>query len=167
MSTMRIAAILTVLAGSATAEVDPCVVGTWQADLSELAAIMATQMQGTATPVGGMVIMQITPTNTVRIDVDDMAIRVKVPNAPEMNVTVTGYSTGTMRAEGNAWTATSTDYNLVGAADIMGTRMEIPFSAATGMFGSGDGTYTCAGTNLTFQTSSAAPKIPPTWTRLD
>lgn len=167
MSTFRTATFLALFAAPAMADVDPCVVGTWQADLDELAAIMATQMQGAATPVAGMVVMQVTPAGTVRIDVTNMTLSVKVPNAPEMDVTVTGYSAGTMMAEGGSWAATSTDYNLVGAADIMGSRMEIPFNSATGMFGSGEGTYTCAGTQLTFASNSATPKIPPNWQRLD
>jgi hypothetical protein len=167
MSTLRIAAVFACFAGMAEAAIDSCVVGTWQADLDELAAIMATQMQGAATPVGGMVVMQISPPGSVRIEVQNMTIRVKVPNAPEMDVSVSGYSAGGMQAEGGAWAATATDYNLVGAADIMGSRMEIPFNSATGMFGSGAGSFTCAGSALTFNSNTTPAKIPPNWKRLD
>lgn len=167
MSTLRIATLFACFASVVDASIDSCVVGTWQADLGELADILATQMQGTATPVGGMVIMQIAPPGSVRIEVQDMTLRVKVPNAPEMDVSVSGYSAGGMQAEAGAWAATATDYNLVGAANVMGTRMEIPFTSSTGMFGNGDGSYTCAGTQLTFETSSTPAKIPPNWTRLD
>jgi hypothetical protein len=167
MTPFRLATILSIFASTASADVDSCVVGTWQADLTELAAIMATQMQGAATPVGGMVIMQVSPGGGLRIEVNNMTLRVKVPNAPEMDVSVNGYSAGSINATGNAWSANSTDYNLVGAADVLGSRMEIPFSSATGMFGSGDGSYACAGTTLVFDSSTAQAKIPPTWKRLD
>lgn len=167
MSTLRLATAFSCFASFANAAIDPCVVGTWQADLDELAQIMASQMQGAATPVGGMVVMQVAPPGSVRIEVQNMTLRVKVPNAPEMDVSVSGYSAGGMQAEGGSWAATATDYNLVGAADVMGTRMEIPFSSSTGMFGNGDGTYTCAGNSLSFTTNSTPAKIPPNWQRLD
>jgi hypothetical protein len=124
-------------------------------------------MQGQATPVSGHVTMQVAPPGSIRIEVNNMTLRVKVPSAPEMDVSVNGYSAGSMRAEGNTWAANATDYRLVGAADVMGTRMEIPFSSTTGMFGSGDGTYSCAGSALTFTTSTTPAKIPPNWRRLD
>jgi hypothetical protein len=167
MSTLRIATAFACFAGMAEAAIDSCVVGTWQADLDEIATIMATQMQGAATPVGGMVTMQIAPPGTVRTEVQNMTIRVKVPNAPEMDVSVSGYSAGGMQAEGGNWAATATNYNLVGAADIMGSRMEIPFTSTTGMFGNGAGSYTCAGSTLTFTSSSTPARIPPNWKRLD
>lgn len=160
-------ALFTFLASTATADVDACVVGTWQADLGDIATMMATQMQGAATHVSGRVTMQITAAGTLRTNVEDMTLQVKVPNAPQMDVAVQGYSAGAMQAAGNAWAATATDYNLVGSADVMGTRMQIPFTSATGMFGSGAGSYTCAGGSLTFSTSTSPAKIPPNWTRLD
>lgn len=167
MSSLRIATIFACFAGMADAAIDPCVVGTWQADLGELADILASQMQGTATPVGGTVIMQIAPPGSVRIEVQNMTLRVKVPNAPEMDVSVSGYSAGGMQADAGTWAATATDYNLVGAANVMGTRMEIPFTSSTGMFGNGDGSYTCAGSALAFDSNSTPAKIPPNWQRLD
>jgi hypothetical protein len=166
MTFFRLVTCLTFLASTAAAEVEPCVTGTWQADLGELAILMATQMQGSATPVSGRVTMQITPVGGVRITVDSMTISVKVPNAPEMEVSVSGHSAGSMTASGNVWAANTTDYNLIGSADVLGSRMEIPFSSTTGMFGSGDGTYACSSDTLSFETRTTPAKIPPNWKRL-
>ena len=95
-----------------------------------------------------------------------MTISVKVPNAPEMAVSVSGYSAGSVTASGNVWVTSTTDYNLIGSADVLGSRKEIPFRSTNGMFGSGDGTYLCSGNILSFRIRTTLAKIPPHWKTL-
>ncbi|WP_342077136.1 hypothetical protein [Yoonia sp. SS1-5] len=145
--------------------VDDCLIGTWQADLAGLADIMAGQMNGTATPVGGSVTMQITPDGVASMNVNNMVINVVVPNAPAMDVGVNGVSSGNFTAEGGRWTVATSSYNLVGSANVMGQTMTIPFDSSTGMMGGGSGTYDCSSSAVTFQTDGPNPTMPPSWTR--
>lgn len=138
-------------------QVDPCTVGTWLADTNDLADILALQMNGSAQPVGGAVRMDIFPTGTFKISVLDLAILVEVPNVPAMTVSVNGYSSGTIDIISDAWIVQVPDYNLTGSADVLGQRMTIPFSSASGMFGGGLGWYSCSGNSLRLETDPAQP----------
>lgn len=164
---MRILPISFALCLSATTSfaVDDCLVGTWQADLDGLAAIMSRQMNGTATPVRGRVQMAIAGAGRVDMTVDDLTLNVVVPNVPPMDVFVSGVSGGTFTGEGGAWAVETATYNLVGSADVMGQRMDIPFTSATGMFGGGSGSYTCSSNEVIFTSDTPNERIPPRWTR--
>lgn len=161
--TLSIAAIL---AASAAHAVDDCLLGTWQADLNDLADILGGQMQGNAKPVGGVVQMAITPDGQANINVNNMVLNVTVPGAPAMDVSVNGVSSGAFNGEGGRWSVVTASYNLVGSADVMGQRMDIPFQSSTGMFGGGAGSYSCGGTALEFLSDSAQPRIPRRWVRV-
>ena len=72
-----------------------------------------------------------------------------------------------MTAEDGAWATTIGEYDLVGAANVMGQTMEIPFSSATGMFGGGLGIYGCNADAVAFESTGDTPRIPRRWTRVD
>lgn len=150
----------------AQAAVDTCMVGTWWADISDIADMMALQMNGAARPVGGDVRMDVAPDGAFRITVRDMKINVQVPDTPAIDVTVTGYSAGSFDAGEGAWLAGVTDYNLVGSGDVLGQTMTIPFTSATGMFGGGTGGYNCSSSMLRLDGDPSVPmRFVRTWQR--
>ncbi len=164
---MRILPIffIAAIAANPAMAVDDCLLGTWQANLGALAEIMGRQMNGTATPVGGNVLMTITPEGRANIVVDNLVLNVAVQDVPPMDVSVSGVSNGAFAGEGGSWSVVTATYNLVGSANVMGQTMTIPFNAATGIFGGGTGSYTCDGSTLTFTSDSPDPRIPPGWSR--
>ena len=149
------------------ADVERCMVGTWIADMRDIADMMAVQMQGGAVPVNGEVSMEIRPNGSFTLLADDMTINVSVPDVPAMSVKVTGYSAGNFDAADNVFIASVHDYQLVGSADVMGQRMEIPFSSATGLGGGGAGWFECAGNSLQFEATGGvgANRMPRLWRR--
>ncbi len=169
MTRLRLAACLSALWLSTPvhAAVETCMVGTWIADMRDIADMMATQMQGAAVPVNGEVSMEIQPNGAFTLLADDMTINVSVPDVPTMSVKVTGYSAGNFDAADNAFIASVHDYNLVGAADVLGQTMQIPFSAATGLGGGGIGWFDCTSNRLRFEETSgaAANRMPRIWRR--
>jgi hypothetical protein len=169
MTRLRITAcfVAAFLSTPATAAVETCMVGTWIADMRDIADMMALQMQGTATPTNGEVSMQILPDGTFTLLADDMTISVAIPDTPAMSVKVNGYSTGNFDAAENVFLAVVGDYTLVGAADVMGQTLEIPFTAATGLGGGGAGWFECAGDSLQFEATSgtATNRMPRLWRR--
>lgn len=153
----------------AHAAVEDCMIGTWIADMGDIADMMALQMQGAASPVGGEVSMQIAADGTFTLLADDMIVNLQVPNAPAMDVKVVGYSAGQFDAADNVFLATIGDYNLLGSADVMGQTLEIPFTSATGLGGGGTGWFECAGDTLRFEVATGAPvdanRMPRLWQR--
>lgn len=145
--------------------VDDCLLGIWEADLGALAEIMGRQMNGSATPVGGNVLMTITPAGTANMVINDLVINVVVPDVPAMDVSVTGISNGAFMGEAGRWSVVSGTYSLVGSADVMGQTMTIPFNSATGMFGGGAGSYTCDSSAISFSSDTPDARIPPRWSR--
>ncbi len=164
---MRIPTIFftaTIVAGPALA-VDDCLLGTWEADLGALSQIMGRQMNGTATPVGGNVLMTITPDSMANMVIDDLVLNVVVQDVPPMDVSVSGVSSGVFAGEEGSWSIEISTYNLVGSANVMGQSMTIPFDSSTGMLGGGAGSYTCDGSSLSFMSDSPDERIPPRWSR--
>jgi len=151
-----------------TALADPCVIGNWQADIGDVADMMAVQMNGSAEALGGTVTMAIGPEMSVYIATDGMEIAVTPPNVPTVAVTVTGYSRGTLTFDGSGFNALINDYTLVGSADVLGQRMEIPFDSASGMFGTTFGTYACDGNALRFEPDPSLPgaSLARVWRRI-
>lgn len=133
-----------ITASSAKAAIDTCVVGTWWADISDIADMLSLQMNGPATPVSGDARMDVTADGSFRITVRDMTIKVTIPNSPPVDVSVVGYSAGSFDATDGVWLAGVADYSLTGSADVFGETMTLPFTSATGMFGGGLGGYTCS-----------------------
>jgi hypothetical protein len=155
-----------IMSASPAFAVDDCLIGTWQADLDDLAQIMGGQMNGSATPVGGNVAMTITPDGMVNMAINDLILNVVVPDVPAMDVSVRGTSGGPFVGEGGSWTVTTATYNLVGSANVLGQTMTIPFTSDTGMFGGGSGSYVCDGSSVTFTSDSPDPRIPRRWSRV-
>lgn len=155
-------------ASSAYAAVEDCLVGVWDADISDIAHLMSIQMGGSARAVSGQVTMEIMPDGAVTILADDMKINVTPPNVPSMDVTVTGYSQGALDAADNVWLLSGQGYSLVGSANVLGQTMTIPFDSNTGMFGGGLGRYGCSADSLTFETGdgSGQQKMPRSWRRI-
>ena len=154
------------LSASPALAIDNCLIGTWQADAADIARSMAAQMNGGARHVGGQVTMKITNTGSVEMRAENLVMSVSPDGIPAMDVTVNGYSRGTMQADdGNSFTATVPEYALVGSADVLGQRMEIPFTSASGMLGNASGTYQCNETNAQFAADNPG-SMPGTWQRL-
>ncbi len=167
--TPAIALLIATIANPASAAVENCMVDTWIADMSDIADMMALQMQGAATPVGGEVSMQIADDGSFTLLADDMIINVQVPNVPAMDVKVVGYSAGQFDAADNVFLASVNDYSLGGSADVLGQTMEIPFSSDTGMGGGGTGWFECAGDTLRFEATVGGltdeNRMPRLWRR--
>lgn len=153
------------IAANPALAVDDCLLGTWEADLGALSQIMGRQMNGTATPVGGNVLMTITPDSMANMVVNDLVLNVVVPNVPPMDVSVSGVSNGVFAGEAGSWSVVTATYTLVGSANVMGQTMTIPFDSSTGMFGGGAGSYTCDGSTLSFTSDTPDERIPPRWSR--
>jgi hypothetical protein len=155
------------LSTPAQAAVESCMVGTWIADMRDIADMMALQMQGNATPTDGEVSMAVLPDGSFTLLADNMTISVAIPDVPAMSVTVNGYSAGQFDAAENVFLALVGDYTLVGAADVMGQTMEIPFTSATGLGGGGAGWFECTGDTLRFEATSgtATNRMPRLWRR--
>lgn len=166
MTTCRLGAFLA-LTGTPAMAIDSCLIGTWQADLDDLGHIMATQMNGEARVAGGAVTMEIKPDDSLTILVENLVFNVQVPDVPPMDVTVTGYSNAGFSAEDGTWTASNTDYDLVGSANVLGQTMTIPFTSDTGMFGGGLGTYGCTADSVSFESTGDTPRMPRKWVRVD
>ncbi len=164
---MRISPVFCVAAIIATPAlaVDDCLLGVWEADLAALSQIMGRQMNGTATPVGGTVLMTITPDGMANMVINDLVLNVVVPDVPPMDVSVSGVSSGVFVGEAGSWSVVTATYTLVGSADVMGQTMTIPFDSSTGMFGGGSGGYVCDERAVTFTSDSPNERIPPRWSR--
>ena len=169
MKSIAIAFVIATIAQPASAAVEDCMVDTWIADMGDIADMMALQMQGAATPVGGEVSMQIAADGSFTLLADDMIINVMVPNAPAMDVKVVGYSAGQFDASDSVFLASVGDYNLLGSADVMGQTLEIPFTSATGLGGGGAGWFECNGDTLRFEVATGGPvdanRMPRLWRR--
>lgn len=158
-------AALAAIAATPALAIDDCLVGRWQVDTGDMAQVLATQMGGDATYVGGGVTMQISEDGDISLLVRDLTLNVQVPDTPAMDVAVNGASRGNLDAENGGWTLTVVDYDLVGSADVLGSVMTIPFNSASGMFGGGSGHYTCETDILSFDSAGGTPRLPRRWSR--
>lgn len=159
---------ITLIFGATSAQaIDGCMVGVWEADGHDIAHIMAEQMGGSAAYLSGTVSLEITGTGNMTLLADDLVIEVKVPDTPAIQVTVVGYSQGAMNADdGTNYVANAPEYALVGSADIMGMRMDVPITSADGgVWGQSRGTYGCSSDGLAFE-ATAMGSIPRSWKRV-
>ncbi|SFR31459.1 hypothetical protein SAMN04488005_0052 [Yoonia tamlensis] len=163
---MTVCLAATLFSAPAHAAVDDCMVGTWIADLRDIADMMSVQMQGTATPTNGEVSMEILPDGMFTLLADDMTLSIAIPDIPVMSVKVVGYSAGRIDAADNAFIAAVDDYTLVGSADVLGQTMEIPFDSATGMGGGGIGWFECTADTLRFEATAGGEVNPNQMPRL-
>ena len=158
-------AVMAALVASPALAIDDCLVGRWQVDTADMAHVLATQMSGEASYVGGGVTMQISAAGDISMLVRDLTINVQIPDTPAMDVAVNGASRGSIDAENGGWTLTVVDYDLVGSADVLGSTMTIPFNTTSGMFGGGSGNYTCDDGVLSFDSAGGTPRLPRQWSR--
>lgn len=147
--------------------IDDCLVGIWDADGTDMALVLGVQMGGSATHSGGRTSLEVTSTGAMTLRAEDMTFSIQVPNIPAIDVTVIGYAQGAIDADdGATYVATAPDYALVGAADVLGERMEIPVNAGGGAgWGTSTGTYSCDGNSLTFEATQLG-SIPRSWRRI-
>ncbi|WP_341368385.1 hypothetical protein [Yoonia sp. BS5-3] len=146
--------------------IDPCMVGVWEADGHDIAHVMAEQMGGTATYLSGTTSLEIDQFGNMTLLVDDLVIETKMPDIPAIQVTISGYSEGAMNADdGRSYVANAPHYDLVGSADVLGTRMEIPVTSASGPWGQSTGIYGCTEDGLAFEADKLGT-IPRSWTRV-
>jgi len=167
ISALTFAVVLT--GAPANAAVEACMVGTWVADLGDVADMIALQMEGEATPKGGEMSMQIGPDGSFTLLVSNMQIGFQMPDMPPFDVNIVGYSAGQFDAAANTFMATVDDYDLLGSADVLGTTMEIPFSSDTGIGGGGTGWFECSGDTLRFEPNvggvTSPSRMPRLWQR--
>lgn len=145
---------------------DDCLVGNWSVDNADMAQALGAQLNGSAEYVSGEALMAISEAGEMRMLVSNITLKVQIPNAPEMQVTVAGHSTGTITADAGAWTLVGGDYTLNGSAFVLGQSMSIPFSSSSGLFSGGMGSYSCDSDNLLFETDGDVARLPHRWHRL-
>lgn len=163
---IRIATTCLALLATPALAIDSCMVGVWEADGSDMATVLAAQMNGSASHTGGRATLEITVDGTMTLLSQDMKFSVQVPNAPVIEVTVTGYAQGAMNADdGQTYVANAPEYSLVGSADVLGQRMEIPVTSATGGWGTSQGTYGCSANSMSFEATQLG-SIPRSWRRI-
>ncbi|WP_411892441.1 hypothetical protein [Yoonia sp. SDW83-1] len=166
MKLLSCAAFALTLSTTSALAIDPCLVGQWEVDGQSLADAMGAQMGGSARHDGGSANLQISDAGDMSMTIDDLVITAQMPDVPPMAITISGASQGTLSADDNDYIADVTDYALVGSADVMGTRMDIPITTADGGgWGQSRGNFRCSDDVLTF-VPDAPGSIPPSWTRV-
>lgn len=156
MKTIIPLAVLCALPSFASA--DACLTGTWQADLTDIAEVMARQMGGSAAVAGGNAIMVIDAGGRMDVSVNDVQVSVTPPGIPTVDVSINGYSRGVLTVESGRFDALVADYRLVGSSMVLGQRMDIPFDSTSGMFGTAQGSYICDEDTLMMEPASSAPQ---------
>ena len=156
---------LAFLASSAHA-IDTCMVGLWEADGEDIAHVLGEQMGGDTAYLGGTTSLEIDEFGNMTLLVDSLMIEAKMPDVPVIQIEISGYSEGAMNADdGRTYVANAPQYELVGAADVMGMRMEIPVTSASGPWGQSTGTYGCSDAGMAFE-ADVLGSIPRSWTRV-
>lgn len=146
--------------------VDSCLVGSWQADSADLVQLMGSRTGASANHVAGNVTLEVTSAGALSLLVDNFALITSMPDMPPVKVTVYGYSHGAVEAEGGTYNATAPDYSLVGAAEVLGQRMEISAAELSGgVWGQSSGTYSCNDDSVAFN-AIVPGSIPRRWTRI-
>ncbi len=134
--------------------IDGCLVGVWEADAVDMAAVMQDQMGSAVSYKSGRVSVEITEFGVMTMLAENLIFSVAVPNIPPVDVELVGYSQGAMNADdGSNFLAVAAEYSLVGSADVLGQRMEIPVTTADAGWGNARGTYTCTGNSVTLRPS--------------
>jgi hypothetical protein len=156
-----------VLGTTSAHAIDGCMVGVWEADGTDIAHVMATQMNGAAQYLSGNVSLEITEFGTMTLLANNLVIEVRMPDTPAIQVTVSGYSQGAMNADdGTNYVANAPEYDLMGSADVMGMRMDIPVTSASGgVWGQSTGTYGCTDSGMAFEATELG-SIPRSWTKV-
>lgn len=159
-----IAAALSILPLSASA-FDTCLVGTWVADADQMGREMAAIMGGSMTHQSGQAVMTIDQHQSISMNVNDLVFRVQTPGVAPFDMKVYGYSEGSMHTESNGQFRTNiTAYSLRARAEIMGTVMQMPVTGYGDNWGRALGSYSCAGSRLTFDTIQEG-SMPRIWRR--
>lgn len=138
-------------AAAPAAALDSCLAGVWEADAADMAHVMQSQTGSPVTHVSGRVSLEITEFGVLTMLAEDLVFEMQVPNIPPVQVEVVGYTHGAMNADdGVNFHAVAAEYSLVGAADVLGQRMEIPINTATAGWGNARGTYGCTAGSVAF-----------------
>ena len=134
--------------------IDGCLVGVWEADAEDMAHVMQVQMGSPVSHKSGRVSVEITEFGVMTLLVENLVFTVAVPNVPAMDVEVVGYSQGAMNADdGSNYLAVAAEYSLVGSANVLGQRMEIPITTADAGWGNSRGSYGCTANSASFEPS--------------
>lgn len=154
------------LLGQPAFALDDCLVGVWAADGAGMAAAMASSTGSQVQHVSGQTTLTITASGTVEMQAAEIVFAMTMENIPPMQIAVNGYSRGTMTTQASSYTATANDYSLVGSGEVMGQRMDIPITSASGgRWGTSSGNFACAGNSLNFTTNQPG-SIPPSFVRV-
>lgn len=164
---LKTTAVLTALlfSTSAMADVTPCMVGTWQVDLDDMAHVFATQMGANNVLATGNVTLLIGAGESATMTVRNLRLDMDMAGVPPIQVTLNGATTYQFSDMGDGiFTVSTTAINLVATADVLGSTMEIPFSSAEGLFGGGFAEFGCRANSMSVE-SGDPPKFPRHWTR--
>lgn len=163
---MKYTLIVLALCAQPAFALDSCLVGNWQAEGAAMAQAMGAQSGASVSHAGGQTTLTIGADGSMAMAANNMVFAMVMSGMPQMEVAVNGHSRGQLSADGGNYTAQAGDYSLVGSADVMGQRMEIPVtSAAGGGWGNSTGSYTCSGNSLVFNASQLG-SIPPRFARM-
>lgn len=164
---MKIIALLTLLSVSATpalARFDRCLIGIWRADERDMAEVLQTVTGAEQTRwTDGAMLMQVEGEDRMDLESDGLSFAVKMPDTPEVRVSVAGGTTSTITAESGRFATDMIDTDVSAVATVMG--MQVPFDNLTFLAGGATGTYLCSGDSLTFTPEGPLNSIPRYWTR--
>ena len=164
--------LLLTLAASPALAVAPCLVGTWSADVDDLANLMALQMGGGATARGlsGDIFMTIERDGLTDTQILDVVIEVTPPGVPPVTVRMSGRNGATMETEGNRFDLQGLAYNVVATATVFGETLTVPMDNSTAPMGSAQGIFLCEGRwqmRLEENPGSPALSVPRLWFRVE
>ncbi|QQA43366.1 hypothetical protein [Pelagovum pacificum] len=156
---------LTLFAGPALADLDPCLVGTWKADMLDVAEVYASTMNATDVTARGDIVLTVAPDGRATMQPRNFELDTLIPNTPPMTVSVTGALTGRFQTSGNSYWMEGESYSLVGTADFLGTRMEVPFTGANEYLAGASGIYGCTDAGMAFEPDGGPGSMPRSWYR--
>lgn len=150
---------------SASAEVDTCLVGTWQANTQVFAdTLVGVLGGGTAEVTHGALVMTVEDSGAMQFAAHDLAISYTVPGMPSVTLHLNGGSAHRLSARGNAYWMERVSYALDATADVRGEVIAIPISGGTQA--RSPGLFTCSEAELAFETDASGSQLPRLWRRV-
>lgn len=139
--------------------IDGCLVGQWEVDAADMAFGMQQQLGNAVRHVSGRMSVVITEAGLVNLSAENLTFSLAIPDVPPVEIQLVGYGIATLTAEdGQTFSAVSTEYNVVGSADVFGQKMEIPVTPANAGWGNTQGLYGCSDIGASFE-----PNVPGTF----
>ncbi len=166
MTKLSLTAALLACATPAFADLDPCLVGNWQADTDDMAHAMkvVTNVDGVRA-LSGRMSMQVTDDGTMSMLSDGLTFELTSAGVPPVEVSVRGTNNATVETEGVSFWTYDAHAEVQAEARVMG--MIMPFDSGPGLAGGASGIYGCTGDSLSFEPDGPINSIPRKWTRIE